>query len=207
MAVGKEGAVGAAEAPAKSATPGKKHKARIEHKVPGRIRMRIPHSKTNPAILDVYRDLFLAIPGVNKVSPKPSSGSIVIHYDPAREAEFEQRLHASCAGNNMSVAVSRPGDEVDALASKIEAEAEFLAERSELAKSTVEFCKQLDRELKLMTDNTIDLKIVLAGGLAAFTFWEIGASAATPMWVTLGLFTLNHFAELHSAPTPRPAWS
>ena len=52
--------------------------------------------------------------------------------------------------------------------------------------------------MKLTTGNAIDLKVLLAGGLAAYTFWEIGAEAATPMWVTLALFSLNHFAELHS---------
>jgi hypothetical protein len=84
------------------------------------------------------------------------------------------------------------------LANKIKAEAEFFAERSELAKTTVDLFRNLDLQLKLTTGNTIDLKILLAGGLAAYTFWEIGAEAATPMWVTLALFSLNHFAELHS---------
>ena len=34
--------------------------------------------------------------------------------------------------------------------------------------------------------------------LAGFTFLEIGAAAATPMWVTLAIFSLNHFVELHA---------
>jgi hypothetical protein len=51
--------------------------------------------------------------------------------------------------------------------------------------------------------------------LAGFTFFEIGAAAATPMWVTLVIFSLNHFVELraHTAedddgdtePEPEPA--
>lgn len=167
--------------------------------------MRIPHSKADPTILDAYQRIFSSIPGVAKVKAKPSSGSIVIHYDPAREAEFEKQLQACTTQHNMSLTSARPGDEIEAMASKIQAEAEFLAERSELAKSTVELCKKLDRELKLATGNTIDLKIVLAGGLAAYTFLEIGADAATPMWVTLGLFSLNHFAELHVPPLDEPA--
>jgi hypothetical protein len=182
--------------------PVRKHKARIEHKVPGRIRMKIPTAKSNPDILETYRVAFSAIPGVIEVKPKPETGSIVIHYDPRLEAVFESRLHHCSAQHDVSLTAARPGDEIDDMANKIANEAEFLAQRSELAKSTVEFCKSMDRELKLLTDNTIDLKIVLAGGLAAYTFLEIGASAATPMWVTLGLFSLNHFAELHSSPHP-----
>jgi hypothetical protein len=63
---------------------------------------------------------------------------------------------------------------------------------------TVDFFKALDRELKLGTGNNIDLKVVLAAGLAGYTFLLVGAEAATPMWVTLALFSLNHFVELHA---------
>jgi hypothetical protein len=178
----------------------KKRKARIEHKIPGRIRMKVPHAKRNPEILEVYRVAFSAIPGIIKVNPKPETGSIVIHYDPKLEAEFEHRFHTCCAHHQVAVDIDLPGDEISKIARKIENEAQFLAERSELAKTTVQLCKNLNRELKTATGNTVDLQIVLAGGLAAFTFLEIGASAATPMWVTLALFSLNHFAELQDSP-------
>ena len=174
-------------------------KARIEHKIPGRIRMKIPSARGNPALLDAYCVAFSSIPGIDKVKAKPETGSLVIHYDPKREKEFEKTFAAACEHHSVAVA-SRPGDEISEMAAKLEAEANFLAERSEIAKATVDFFKGFDKQLKLATDNTIDLKIVLAGGLAAFTFLEIGAEAATPMWVTLALFSLNHFAELQHAP-------
>ena len=182
----------------RSTVPVKRHKARIEHKVPGRIRMRIPSGKTNPAILEIYKEAFSSIPGITKVKSKPASGNIIIHYDPKRQVEFEKQLPVSLALHHLSLAAPLPGDEINVLANKIKAEAEFFAERSELAKTTVDLFRNLDLQLKLTTGNTIDLKILLAGGLAAYTFWEIGAEAATPMWVTLALFSLNHFAELHS---------
>ncbi len=182
----------------------KKHKGHIEHKIPGRIRMKIPAAKANPEILAAYQAAFSAIPGITAVKAKPLTGSIVVHYDPKREAEFHHHFNHCCQQHDMTVA-ARPGDEIDEMAKKIENEAEFLAERSELARATVDLCKTFDRNLKLATDNTIDLKIVLAGGLAAFTFLEIGAEAATPMWVTLALFSLNHFAELQSAHPAAPA--
>jgi hypothetical protein len=46
------------------------------------------------------------------------------------------------------------------------------------------------------TNNVVDLKIGLAGGIIALTLLELGATAATPVWLTLGVFTLNHFVEL-----------
>ena len=191
-------APGAAE-PSSKPHP-RKHKAHIAHKVSGRIRLKVPGAKGDPALLEAYRQAFSAVPGIIQVKVKEETSSIVIHYDPLREKEIEQHFQAKI-GQPMEVA-ERPGDEIGEIARKIEAEAEFLAERSELAKATVDFFKKFDRELKIATGNTVDLKILLAGGLAAFTFFEIGAEAATPMWVTLALFSLNHFAELHTQLAP-----
>jgi hypothetical protein len=177
----------------------KKHKAHIQHKTRGRIRMRVPHARVNPEILEAYRETFSAIPGIQSVTTKPDSGSIVIHYDPSREEEFERHFHqASNEHLDMPQEAAHPEDEIDKLATKIEAEAEFLAAHSRAAKASVDFLKSFDRELKLATGNTVDLKIVLAVGLAAYTFLEIGGNAATPMWVTLALFSLHHFAELQT---------
>jgi len=197
------------ETPAAAPARPKKHKAHIAHKVPGRIRMKVHAAKSDPAILDAYQQAFSAVPGITQVKVKPETGSIVIHYDPAREQEFEAHFHARMSHQALPVEPhAPPEDEISEMARRIEAEAEFLAERSEFAKTTVDFFKKFDRELKLATGNTVDLKIVLAGGLAAYTFLEIGAHAATPMWVTLALFSLNHFAELqHAHPAPTPARS
>jgi hypothetical protein len=186
------------EAGAPAVPPRKKHHARIEHRVRGRIRIKIPHARLNTEILEVYRGIFSTIPGVRGVETKPNSGSVVIHYDPNREAEFEHHLHQTSTEHLHMAQPVRPDDEIDKLANKIEAEAEFLSAHSNFARSTVELCKALDRELKLATGNNVDLKIVLAVGLAAYTFLEIGGTAATPMWVTLALFSLNHFVELHT---------
>ena len=189
----------ASAGPTPDAAPAKpkKRKAHIHHRVPGRIRMKVPAAKQDPAILEVYREAFLHIPGIIAVKTKPETGSIVIHYDPAREQEFERHFQRH-TDEHLALSRSPPKDEIAEIAGKIEEEAEFLAQRSELARHTVDFFKNFNRELKVATDNTVDLKIVLAGGLAAFTFLEIGAEAATPMWVTLALFTLNELVELRS---------
>jgi hypothetical protein len=43
----------------------------------------------------------------------------------------------------------------------------------------------------------VDLKIVLALGIIGITVFEVGASAATPIWLTLTIFTVNHAIEMH----------
>jgi hypothetical protein len=176
----------------------KKHKARIEHNIPGRIRMKIPAAKADPSVLDAYVSAFTALPGVAKVVAKPETGSITLHYDEKAEACFADHLHHCCHHHDLHVDRGPPEDDVNRLASRIAQEAEFLADHSPLARGTVDFFKAFDRELKLVSGNTIDMKIFLAGGLAAFTFLEIGAAAATPMWVTLALFGVNHFVEMQS---------
>ncbi|MBV8592379.1 MAG: hypothetical protein JO212_20360, partial [Acetobacteraceae bacterium] len=91
-----------------------------------------------------------------------------------------------------------PGNEFAQTTRQIEAEAELLAGHSHSARVIVDFFKDADREIKTLTNNLIDLKIVLAFALAVATFAGIGATAATPMWVTLALFALNHFIEMQA---------
>jgi hypothetical protein len=174
----------------------KRHAIRIEHKVPGRIRMKIHGAKDNPQFLNAFHNVFAAIPGIEKVKSKPDTGSIVIHYNPHREAEFQRHFSHCCAQHDMAVHSALPGDEIGEMAKKIEAEAEFLAQHSQAVRVTVDLFKKLDYQIKATTDNTIDLKIVLVAGLAVATFTQIGPDAATPMWVTLALFGVNHLIEM-----------
>src|SRR5258708_410232 len=105
-----------------------------------------------------------------------------------------------------------PLTEIAELENELEDEAEYLAEHSEAARAIVEFCKSLDRKVKRATNNAVDLKVLVPLGLAAYTFVEIGVEAATPVWLTLGLFALNHFVEMHAQPAaagrtdPAPAY-
>ena len=38
---------------------------------------------------------------------------------------------------------------------------------------------------------------MFAVGIIGLTVFEVGATAATPVWVTLAIFTVNHFIEMH----------
>jgi hypothetical protein len=181
-----------------------KQQAELAHHVPGRLRIKIKAARDNLPLLESLRNVFADVPGIDTVVLKPNSGSLVLHYDPALESEMEARF-ANYRSARVEVSRERPGDEVAALAAKVEAEAEFLAGRSEWAHAVVEFFKDWDREVRAATDNAIDLKIVLALALAVVTFFGVGAAAATPMWVTLVLFALNHFMEQHPPPIPAAA--
>jgi Heavy metal associated domain 2 len=173
-------------------------KLQIAHQVPGRIRMKVPSAKGNPEQLEEYKATLSLIPGIEQVEVNPETGSIVLKYDPDRHDDFHAGFHHHCNQHHGHGAANHrpPTNEIDALADKIEKEAEFLAEHSEAARAVVDFCKRTDREIKVATGNVLDLKMVLAIGVIGVTVFEVGATAATPVWVTLSLFGLNHFIEM-----------
>jgi hypothetical protein len=179
---------------------------KIEHQVPGRVRMKIPAGKGNPELLKQISETFAVIPGIEEVTVNPTTGSVVLHYDTDRHDEFhgsfrghyEAHSAAHGGGNGAGNGAMHGADtELDKLTHSIEAEAEFLASHSHTARAVVDFVKGLDREIKRATNNTIDLKIVFAVGIIGLTVFEVGATAATPVWVTLAIFTVNHFIEMH----------
>jgi hypothetical protein len=171
-----------------------KLKLQIAHQVPGRIRMKIPSAKGNAELLEQMKQTFAVIPGIEQVTTNPATGSLVLHYDTDRHDEFHGHLEHHTGGHHRPP----PTNEIDALASKIEQEAEFLAEHSHTARVIVDLFKEVDQQIKVGSGNTIDLKIVLAIGIASFTIFEVGASAATPVWVTLAIFGLNHLIQANS---------
>lgn len=180
----------------------------IAHQVPGRVRMKIPAGKGNPELLKQIIEVFGAIPGIDEVTVNPTTGSVVLHYDADRHDEFHGTFHQHYAAHGaadngganrgaVNGGMHGADTELDKLTSSIEAEAEFLASHSHSARAVVDFVKKVDREIKMATNNTIDLKILFAAGIIAFTVFEVGATAATPVWVTLAIFTVNHFIEMH----------
>ena len=173
-----------------------KLKLHVAHQVPGRVRMKVASAKGNPELLKQIGETFGTIPGMERVSVNPATGSVVLHYDTDRHDEFHGGLerHYHSAGVQCC---SPPNTEIDVLANKIADEADFLAQNSLSAKAVVDIFKKLDREIKLASGNMVDLKIVLALGIIGITVLEVGATTATPIWLTLTIFTVNHAIEMH----------
>jgi hypothetical protein len=173
---------------------------KIEHQVPGRVRMKIPAGKNNPELLKQVSETFAIIPGIEHVTVNPTTGSVVLFYDVDRHDEFHGTFrghyqeHAASNGNG---GMHGADTELDKLTNSIEAEAEFLASHSHTARMVVDFVKKIDHEIKVATNNNLDLKIVFAVGIICLTVFEVGATAATPVWVTLAIFTVNHFIQMH----------
>jgi hypothetical protein len=174
-----------------------KFKLHIAHQVPGRIRLKVNSAKGNPAILDQIKQFFVAIPGIEGVAVNTTTGSLILHYNPTQHVEVYQTFQARYASHDALPASTPPGTEIDAAVNTIEEEAEFLASRSLMARTVVDFCKTVDQYVRVATDNTVDLKIIVAASFAVLALMEIGVTASTPLWVTLAIFALNHLAELN----------
>jgi len=165
---------------------------KIEHQTKGRVRMKVAAGKGNPELLQKIGETFSGIPGVQRITANPTTGSLVLHYDHRQYESFQRHLR----GRMNDSSSGPPPTQFDELASKIQREAEYLSEHSHTARMVVHICKRADREIKLRTHNLLDLKIGLACVVMALPLIELGASAATPIWLTLGVFSLNHFVEL-----------
>ena len=188
-----------------------RHAISVEHRVPGRIRLKIPRARGRRHLLQKYADLLSSSAGVSSVTLTASTGCVVVLYQPADEVAFFDGLDRLCAEEGLVFMAPPAVDEHEA-ANAVAARTRLLVQHSEFALKTMAFFNEMDLELKIVSDNTIDLNIALVGGLAIFTFMGIGAAASTPMWVTLALYGINHAVRLQSQgltaiPAELPAFS
>jgi len=149
--------------------------------------------------MEAIRQSLASVAGVKDVEVNETIGSVTVHYDPRYHADFEKRL-ASVSSEQDVVAVEcvpklEDLSEIDGM---IVHEAEFLAQHSDFAKTIFDFLNALDRGVRRATNNAVDFKVVAPLALAAAAFMELGISASTPVWLTLGLFSFNHFIDLHT---------
>jgi hypothetical protein len=172
-----------------------KHRAKVAHHVPGRMRLKVDAAKGNDTLLEEIRQTLVTVPGIHEIQINAATGSVTVLYS----VDAHPELHTSIDQHQEHFSTHvPPATKLDDMTKMIEDEAEFLADHSHTARVVVDFCKKLDGGVKNMTGNAVDLKVLVPLGLAALTFVEIGATAATPVWVTIGLFSLNHFVELQA---------
>jgi hypothetical protein len=186
-----------------------RHRAQIAHHTKGRLRIRVPSAKGDPAALEAIRNALSPIQGVHEVIVNHAIGTITVHYDPARHVDFQSHLSNAEGSHQEHLHVpppSVPVSEVDEAMEMLNKEAEFLSSHSHSAKVLFDVLRKFDAGLKRATDNNVDLKVLAPLGLAVYAFLELGFEAATPVWLTLGVFSFNHFVTLHTqTPTTHPA--
>jgi len=185
-----------------------RHRAHVAHHTKGRLRIRVPSAKGNAAALEEIKRSLDPVPGVSEVTVNEAIGTVTVIYDPKRHPDFHAHLNTSEGSHQDTIQLppapskSGPVTEVDEAVEMLEKEAEFLASHSHSAKVIFESLKKLDAELKKATNNNLDLKVLTPLALAVYAFMELGLEAATPVWLTLGVFSFNHFVTLHTQMPP-----
>jgi len=170
------------------------------------MRVRVPSAKGNPKALEEIKRSLTSLTGVHEVTVNAATGSIVVNYDPKRHADFHKHLSGG-GEHKKAVEMADPPklSEIDEVEEMLEKEAEYLSKHSHSAKAVVDFIRRCDVGLKRITGNQLDLKVLTPMALAVYAFLELGFEAASPVWLTLGLFSFNHFVDLHSHHEPEAA--
>ena len=169
--------------------------AYVHHHIPGRLRLRVPGAKGEEDALREISSAIARAPGINQVEYNPVTGSILIQYSPEQYRNIqtlESSLNASAAPlvvNNSYPAHNEPPQR------------HRISGRSAAARKVDSFFKQIDREIRIATDNEVDLKFILPFGVAVLGLLALRHSSTTPLWLTLLIFAFNSFLGLH-APTP-----
>jgi hypothetical protein len=188
-----------------------RHRAHVAHHTKGRLRIRVPSAKGDPEALEQIRRSLEPVAGVSEVMVNEAIGTITVHYDPDQHADFHHHLAHAAGGHQEMLEVKPPSlptplSEVDEAVEMLEKEAEFLSSHSHAAKAVFDGIRKCDVALKKATDNNLDMKVLAPAALAVYAFMELGFEAATPVWLTLGLFSFNHFVTLHTqTPTTHPS--
>jgi Heavy metal associated domain 2 len=167
----------------------------VNHHLPGRLRLRIPTAKGNE---DELRELGSAIaraPGINQVEYNPITGSILIQYSPEQYKNLRS-LESSLSASAVPITVNNSGSAHHESHHRHQRRG-----RSVAAKRIDFFFRQIDHEIRTVTDNEVDLKFILPFGVAILGLLALRYSSATPLWLTLLIFSFNSFLGLH-APTP-----
>ena len=174
--------------------------ARVVHHVPGRMRIRVHGAKHNAKLFDRLKGALSHTDGITRIETNCDTGSMVIHCRNKRPRQFMHELvEQGRSTQHFDLDIGQAGD----MWAGIEKEATFLAAHSELARSVVNETVRLDQAVKRATDNTLDLKVLVPLGLAVVSFFYVGTDVATPLWISLGVFSFNSFVALHP-PLPYP---
>lgn len=164
------------------------------------MRIRVPSAKGDPQALEEIRRNLASVLGVNTVDVNEAIGTLTISYDATRHVDFEQHLANEQHQEHVSFASEPKLGELSSIEDLFTKETEFLATHSHTAQALMDWVNKLDRGIKQSTGNAVDLKVIAPLALAAGIFLELGIAASTPVWLTLSLFSFNHFIDIHSHP-------
>jgi hypothetical protein len=164
----------------------------LRHAIPGRVRLRIPGIKGQPALAREVQQQLSGLKVVRRVEVSPITGSVLVIYDPADTPAMAE------LGRMMI-----PGLDLDGMSAP-----DLGAEAPPSADAIADSFRQLNQKVAAATGST-DLKVLLPASLFLCGILRLVAARKVPsptwydfLWFSFGtFFTLNRT----SAPEPAPA--
>jgi hypothetical protein len=168
--------------------------AYVHHHLPGRLRLKLPAAKGEEAQLREISSAIAGTPGISHVEYNPITGSILIQYS-SEQYKSLQSLETGLTASAMHIAISNSHP------SRQDSRLRQIRGRSTAARRVDSFFRQLDHEIRVGTDNEVDLKFILPFGVAVISLIALRYTSTTPLWLTLMIFAFHSFLGLH-APSP-----
>jgi hypothetical protein len=177
----------------------------VVHAIRGRVRLKSPRLKAQPHLADEIPLKLSAVNGVKAVESNPSTGSVVVHYEPsaAQSMEFLLKLGAAFG---LEAADLDPGE--------IEEWFQLLSNGSSngattLAKGVEAVGGLLNRGLSQATAGHLDVKVLLPAVLLFLGFRSLWVSEALapPKWYEFFWFAFGAYFTLNKPESPGDAAS
>jgi len=172
--------------------------AYVTHRIPGRLRLKIPAAKGRMDLLQQVAVAARSASDIDKVECNPVTGSVLIHHSPTASRSLETLTSILRSSTpRVSVYTRRsPTRGRSAAAGSGERTGPSVA-----ARSITSFFRNVDRGIREATDNEIDLKVLLPLAAGILGFLAFRRKAATPLWLTLMIFAFHSFLTLHGVAT------
>jgi Heavy metal associated domain 2 len=167
--------------------------ARVAHHVPGRLRLQLETARGDLPFLVSVAEQIRELPGVEWIRPSPQTGSLVVHYDDEERRGIEEDVRELGARTGLFhlLHISRAGR----FKGRITVHPKH---GSRFARKLIAQGRELDRNLKRMTDGALDLRSLVPLCLAAASALTARrARAPTPFWVTLAISAFHSFEALN----------
>jgi hypothetical protein len=169
--------------------------AYIHHHLPGRLRLKVPTAKGEEQDLREISSAIARTPGITHVDYNPITGSILIQYSLEQYKNLRSLESSLNAWAPITVTTSDHSDRGHPSANH---RRHPMRGRSSAARRVDSFFRQLDHEIRMATDNELDLKFILPFGVGALGLIAIRNSSTTPLWLTLLIFAFHAFLGLHA---------
>ena len=175
---------------------------RVIHRMPGRIRFKVSGAKGKRDFFQHVDRVATSVDGVRRVSTSPVNESVIVHYD-KNDYGTEQRLkdafHTECA--LLSIAVPEAGV-MEELIYTAESGADYLAKHSRVAASLVNAVKLINQELKGVTNNMVDLRLLLPLVFVGYDLFFVDREKNPLAWTMLLLGSFQTFVTLNRPTAP-----